>query len=147
MESSCFVAVFLIRGTGQLHRSEEPINTLYCKIWSENILSSARKLKLGGRWVFWHGNDPKHIATARKLIKVLDRPFPCPCLNRKYVEAEAFLIDSQETWHIYFCKDEWDKIPPDLCANITVLTRVSQPYTNFFSEDQVLISVNAMNIL
>lgn len=85
----------------------EILQSPFCKTVKSGVktfFSSARKLKLGGQWVFCHGNDPKHSHSNKgvALIKVLDRPFPCPCLDRKYVEEdEAFLIGSQETRLIY----------------------------------------------
>ena len=36
------------------------------KIREENLLSSARKLKLGLKFTFQHGNDRKHTATATR---------------------------------------------------------------------------------
>ena len=36
----------------------------YRKIQEENLLPSARNLKLGWKFTFQHGNDPKHTAKA-----------------------------------------------------------------------------------
>ncbi len=33
---------------------------MYRKILDENLLPSARTLKMGRGWVFQHDNDPKH---------------------------------------------------------------------------------------
>ena len=53
----------------------------------ENLLSSARKLKLGRSFTFQHDNDPKHTATAtlewlrNKKINVLEWPSQSHDLN------------------------------------------------------------------
>ena len=52
----------------------------YRKIPEENLLPSARKLKLGWKFTFQHDNDPKHTTTAtlewlrNKKITVLEWP-------------------------------------------------------------------------
>uniref|UniRef100_A0A674MQF4 Transposase Tc1-like domain-containing protein n=1 Tax=Takifugu rubripes TaxID=31033 RepID=A0A674MQF4_TAKRU len=50
-----FWGCFSAKGTGLLHR-----------ITKDNLLPSARKLKMGRGWVFQHDNDPKHTAKATK---------------------------------------------------------------------------------
>ncbi len=66
---------FYAKDTGQLYRIEEP---MYRKLLDENLLSSARTLKMGQGRVFQHDNDPKHTAKAtkewlkKKHIKVLE---------------------------------------------------------------------------
>ncbi|CDQ71494.1 unnamed protein product [Oncorhynchus mykiss] len=80
MPWGCFSA----KGTGQLHRIK---GTMYRQILGENILPSARALKMGRGWVFQHNNDPKHTAKAtkewlkKKHIKVLEWPSQSPDLN------------------------------------------------------------------
>jgi hypothetical protein len=55
---------------------------MYRQILGENLLPSARALKMGHEWVFQHDNDPKHMAKAtkdwlkKKHIKVLEWPSP-----------------------------------------------------------------------
>ncbi|KAK3529096.1 hypothetical protein QTP70_016528, partial [Hemibagrus guttatus] len=52
---------FSAKGTVRLCRIEGPMDgDMYCKILDENLLPSARTLKMGRGWVFQHDNDPKH---------------------------------------------------------------------------------------
>uniref|UniRef100_A0AAY4AD58 Transposase n=1 Tax=Denticeps clupeoides TaxID=299321 RepID=A0AAY4AD58_9TELE len=76
------------KGTGQLHRINGKMDgATYRKILSDNLLPSARKLKMGRGWVFQHDNDPKHTAKAtkewlkKKHIKVMEWPSQSPDLN------------------------------------------------------------------
>uniref|UniRef100_A0A673VTM7 Tc1-like transposase DDE domain-containing protein n=1 Tax=Salmo trutta TaxID=8032 RepID=A0A673VTM7_SALTR len=77
---------FSAKGTGQLHRIKGTMD-MYHKILGENLLPSARALKMGRGWVFQHDNDPKHTAKAtkewlkKKHIKVLEWPSQSPDLN------------------------------------------------------------------
>uniref|UniRef100_A0AAY4B5U8 Transposase Tc1-like domain-containing protein n=1 Tax=Denticeps clupeoides TaxID=299321 RepID=A0AAY4B5U8_9TELE len=64
---------FSAKGTGQLHRINGKMDGAI-----ENLLPSARALKMKCGWVFQHDNDPKHTARAtkewlrKKHFKVLD---------------------------------------------------------------------------
>ncbi|KAJ4944533.1 hypothetical protein JOQ06_013081 [Pogonophryne albipinna] len=50
-------------GTGRLIRVKERMNgAMYREIWSDNLLPSARALKMKRGWVFQHDNDPKLTA-------------------------------------------------------------------------------------
>ncbi len=75
---------FYAKDTGQLYRIEGP---MYRKLLDENLLSSARTLKMGHGWVFQHDNDPKHTAKAtkewlkKKHIKVLEWSSQSPDLH------------------------------------------------------------------
>ena len=69
---------FSAKGTGQLHSLKGTMDgAMYRQILGENLLPSARKLKMGRGWVLQHDNDPKHTAKAtkewlkKKHIKVL----------------------------------------------------------------------------
>ena len=59
----------------------------YRNILEENMLPSARKLKLGRKLTFQHGNYPKHTAKAtleclrNKNINILEWPSQSPNLN------------------------------------------------------------------
>jgi transposase len=60
-----------------------------CQILGENLLPSARALKMDRGWLFQHDNDPKHMAKPtkewlkKKHIKVLEWPSKSPDLNPK----------------------------------------------------------------
>ncbi|KAK3528589.1 hypothetical protein QTP70_004997 [Hemibagrus guttatus] len=58
---------FSAKGTRQLHRMKGMIDgSMYHQILSENLLPSARELKMGRGCVFQHDTDPKHMAKATK---------------------------------------------------------------------------------
>ncbi len=79
---------FSAKGPGQLICVKERMNgAMYREILSENLLLSARALKMKRGWVFQHDNDPKHTARAtkewlrKKHFKVLEWPSQSPDLN------------------------------------------------------------------
>uniref|UniRef100_A0A8C4RIQ3 Transposase n=1 Tax=Erpetoichthys calabaricus TaxID=27687 RepID=A0A8C4RIQ3_ERPCA len=54
---------FSAKGPGRLIRVKERMNgAMYHQFLSENLLPSARALKMKHGWVFQHDNDPKHTA-------------------------------------------------------------------------------------
>ena len=72
---------FLSAGTGALVRIEGKMDgAKHRKIREENLLPSARKLKLGRKFTFQHDNDLKHTAKdtlewlRNKKINVLEWP-------------------------------------------------------------------------
>ncbi|KAK6292578.1 hypothetical protein J4Q44_G00371620 [Coregonus suidteri] len=117
--------------TGQLHRIKGTMDgAMYRQILGENLLPSARALKMGHGWVFQHDNDPKHTAKAtkewlkKKHIKVLEWPSQSPYLNLienlwrelkvRVAKRQPRNLNDLEK----ICKEEWDKIPPEMCANL-----------------------------
>ncbi len=79
---------FSAKGPGRLICVKERMNgAMYREILSENLLPSARALKMKRGWVFQHDNDPKHTARAtkewlrKKHFKVLEWPRQSPDLN------------------------------------------------------------------
>ncbi len=79
---------FSAKGPGRLICVKERMNgATYREILSENLLPSARALKMKRGWVFQHDNDPKHTARAtkewlrKKHFKVLEWPSQSPDLN------------------------------------------------------------------
>ncbi|KAJ4933484.1 hypothetical protein JOQ06_030312 [Pogonophryne albipinna] len=58
---------FSAKGPGRQIRVKERMNgAMYREIFSDNLLPSARALKMKRGWVFQHDNDPKHTARATK---------------------------------------------------------------------------------
>uniref|UniRef100_A0AAY5L9M5 Tc1-like transposase DDE domain-containing protein n=1 Tax=Esox lucius TaxID=8010 RepID=A0AAY5L9M5_ESOLU len=79
---------FSAKGPGRLIHVKERMNgAMYCEILSENLLPSARALKIKRGWVFQHDNYPKHTTRAmkewllKKHLKVLEWPSQSPDLN------------------------------------------------------------------
>ncbi len=85
---------------------------------------------MGHGWVFQHDNYPKHTAKAtkewlkNKHIKVLEWPSQSPDLNPRenlWRELKARVAKHQprnlnDLERI--CKEEWNKIHPEMCANL-----------------------------
>ena len=107
----------------------------YRKIQEENLLPSARKLKLGRKFIFQHDNDPKHTAKAtlewlrNKKINVVEWPRQRPDqypIENLWHDLKIQLMDlkvHQRSSHNLteleqFCAEEWANIAQSRCAKL-----------------------------
>ncbi len=128
VETLCFGGVFLLRGQDNCTASKGRW-TGPCTVRAR-ALNPARALKMCRGWVFQHDDDPNHTAKAtkewlkKKHIKVLEWPSQSPDLNPienlwrwlkvRVAKRQPRNLNDLER----ICKEEWNKIPPEMCANL-----------------------------
>ncbi|KAG2470219.1 TCB1 transposase, partial [Polypterus senegalus] len=123
----CFAA----SGPGRLAVIDGTMNsTVYQKILKENVRPSVRQLKLKRFWVLQKDNDPKHTSksTSEWLKKNKMKTLKWPSQSLDLNPIEMLWHDLKKAVHArnpsnkaelqQFCKDEWAKIPPELCKRL-----------------------------
>ncbi len=117
---------FSAKRTGQLHRIKGTMDGAMYR--QGQGIEPARALKMGRGLVLQHNNDPKHTAKATKewlkknYTKVLEWPNQSPDLNpieNLWRELKVRVAKRQpQNLHDLICKEEQDKIAPEMCANL-----------------------------
>lgn len=122
---------FSSSGTGKIHIIKERMNSaIYREILEENLFESVEMLNLGQDWIFQQDNDPKHRAklTQKWLVEhninVLPWPSQSPDLNpiENLWRVLKVRVSKRQPRNLkqleQICKEEWSKIPPNVCQNL-----------------------------
>ncbi|KAF2353516.1 hypothetical protein FHG87_015729 [Trinorchestia longiramus] len=124
---------FSSSGVGKLHIIEGIMNgRIYREILKEQVLPSARLLKLKRGWKFQQDNDPKHTANETKewlrmkKINILEWSSQSPDMNPIENLRRELKLKIQKrgpnniTEFKEICIEEWNKIMPETCKRLVV---------------------------
>ncbi|KAF2351812.1 Transposase Tc1-like [Trinorchestia longiramus] len=104
----------------------------YCEILEEQLLPSARLLKLKRGWKFQQDNDPKHTVNETKErlrmeeINILEWPSQSPDMNQienlwRELKLKIQKRDPNNITELKeICTEEWNKIAPETCKRLVV---------------------------
>ncbi|CAB1458212.1 unnamed protein product [Pleuronectes platessa] len=122
---------FSSAGTGKLVRIEGKMDgAKYREILEENLMQSAKDLRLGRRFIFQQDNDPKHTARATKEwfglknVNVLKWPSQSPDLNpiENLWQDLKIAVHRQSPSNLtelhLFCQEEWTNLSISRCAKL-----------------------------
>ncbi len=120
---------FSSKGTGQLHRIKGTMDGAMYR--QGQGIEASQGIENGSwmgipawQWPKTHGQGNKGVSEEEKHIKVLEWPSQSSDLNpiENLWRELKVRVAKRQPWNLNdserICKEEWDKIPPEMCANL-----------------------------